>query len=245
MGEMEFRFNLVIWSVVNIFWAAIFIFMINIIYGHVNSLAGWSKQEATVLVMVQSLFISFLWAFVLPNLKELSNLIRTGGLDFLLLKPLNLRFLTSVKVQEFDMYLRALVLVVVLSIYVPPLFHPTLTSALNFTALLILGVIIFYNVFFMFATTNFWLINIFNIDHLYSAITDIATFPSGIFTGLLKITFVYLLPTIFIATIPTQALLGKTGLESVLIALGVAIVTYFVSHKFWNFALRHYSSASS
>ena len=54
-----------------------------------------------------------------------------------------------------------------------------------------------------------------------------------------------MLPVAFLTTFPTQALLGRGNALMVLGALTLASVFLFASHRFWNFALRFYGSASS
>jgi ABC-2 type transport system permease protein len=49
----------------------------------------------------------------------------------------------------------------------------------------------------------------------------------------------------FVATFPVQVLLGKAGFELVFVGLATAVIFLFLASRFWNFALRHYSSASS
>ena len=246
MGEMEFRFNLLIWSVINVFWSASFILMINLIYANVNSIAGWDKTQATVLVIIQNIFVGIIWFFVIPSLRDLSHKIRKGELDFMLTKPVDASFVLSVHKQEFDSYVRVVTLIVALCLYLARnSFSISPLSIVAFAVAFVSGLVIIYSLFFLLTTTNFWFIGIFNFDHLFMNAMDIATFPSQMFSGATNLIFVYLIPTLFIATLPTQILLGQISPVAALIPVAVAVVFYYLSQKFWNFALRHYSSASS
>jgi ABC-2 type transport system permease protein len=69
--------------------------------------------------------------------------------------------------------------------------------------------------------------------------------PPTIFKEKVKVVLCYLVPTVFIAAIPTRVLLGDPILPSLLLSTVVAIITFVISQMFWNFALRYYSSASS
>tara|TARA_A100001035_G_scaffold271666_1_gene260074 strand:- start:748 stop:915 length:168 start_codon:yes stop_codon:yes gene_type:complete len=53
------------------------------------------------------------------------------------------------------------------------------------------------------------------------------------------------IPIAFITTIPSEVFLGVSDLWKILLEIIVAIVFLFTSRKFWLFALRFYSSASS
>ena len=121
----------------------------------------------------------------------------------------------------------------------------TIFSWFIFGLLFILGIFIFYNLFFIFTTTNFWFINLFNLDDLFSQVIDLGRYPVHIFRGGAKLFFVYLVPVAFIATFPVQALLGKAGFEMIFIGALIALLMFVTSQWFWQYALRHYQSASS
>jgi len=70
-------------------------------------------------------------------------------------------------------------------------------------------------------------------------------FPVDIFKGFFRIILIYVVPVAYIATFPVEALLGKVGWERIIPAIFLAVGTFALSQWFWNFALRHYSSASS
>lgn len=246
MGEMEFRANFFTWIVVNIIWGAFTLLFVNIIFTQVNTLAGWSKPDAMVLASVHILFTSLLWIVILPNATAFHELIRKGELDFCLIKPLNLRFIVSTKVFEFDQIPRLLVTPLVIS-YLLKLgqFTPSLIQVVTFVFLILVGLFIFYNFFFTIMTTNFWFVNTFNLENLFESLVDVGRFPTQVFSGLLKIIFTYIAPVAYIATFPAQVLIGRGSWSLVIIALVLGVVSFIISQLFWNFALRHYSSASS
>jgi|GEM_PF-3465321 len=245
MGEMEFRFNFVLWSISNTFWALLLIFTVQLIYGQVDTIAGWGRNDAYVLAIVNSLFISFLWSFVLPSMVGFHNLTRKGQMDFILLKPLSTRFLASARTIEFDMYPRILVLCILLINFVSQHYSAGFLEWFWFTLSIGAGVVIFYNFALTAATTNFWFINIFNLENLFDAVYDLGRLPLGIFKGGLQLVFIYFIPMAFLGTYSSQILLGM-GSWAMLFSYLIAIVTTsWVSQWFWNFALKRYSSASS
>src|SRR5260221_14313968 len=56
---------------------------------------GWGKYEFFVFLATGLFVNSLVQAFFMPNCEEFSELIRTGGLDFALLKPIDTQFLIS------------------------------------------------------------------------------------------------------------------------------------------------------
>lgn len=246
MRELEFRLNLIIWTFMDFLFLGLTILSVELIFGQVNSVAGWSRQEVLILVCVHGLFYDFLWTFILRNLLIFSNYIRKGELDFVLLKPVNLRFLISTRYFEFDHWLRIFFLsFLLLKLLVELPAKLTIFSWINFIFLFFGGLFIFYNLFFTVATTNFWFINIFNLEDLFHEISQVGRVPVYVFQKGMRFFFVYIIPVAFIATFPVQALLGRATLVVNLMAIFLAVLSFIFSQKFWSFALKHYSSASS
>ena len=121
----------------------------------------------------------------------------------------------------------------------------SLQAFIGFVLLIIFGVAIFYSLFFMFTTLTFWLQRVFNLEEFLTSVLNFGKAPVQVFTQGFLLFFIFIVPVAFVATFPTQVLLGKSGWELVLFGGIMALIFLFLSNKFWNFALKHYSSASS
>jgi ABC-2 type transport system permease protein len=246
MRELEFRFNVAIWAILNFFWLGLMVLSVELIFGQVEAIAGWSKNEVLLLIYIQALFSDFIDIFILENLKRFSRLVRHGELDLALQKPINLRFLASTRYFKFDHFPRMLILFYLIPQLLKDLsVQPSVSAWLSSSLLLFLGIFIFYNLFFILTTTNFWFINVFNISDLFYEIIDIGQYPVYVFRKTGRLFFTYVLPVAFVATFPVQILLGRVGGKIILVAAAIGLGLFFLSHKFWHFALKHYQSASS
>lgn len=246
MSQLEYRFEVLAWSVNNMLWLLLAILSINLTFGQVKSIAGWSQNEVLLLVLTSSLFDSLLWIFVFPSLDRFVDLVYKGTMDFYLLKPVNIRFLVSTSQVEIDNTPRALVaIVLIVSVLNKLPGGLTLWPLLHFGLLLVIGLVIFYNLFFIVSTSSILFTNLFNMEDFFSTILDVGRFPVYIFNSGWRLLFVYLIPTAYIATFPVQALLGRASLSMVIFGAGLVVVSFAVSQWFWGFALRHYTSASS
>lgn len=246
MADMEFRANFIIWVMVNLVWAVLALVFVELVFGQVTLVAGWNRVEVMLLAATQVIFLSALWFSVFPNVNRFSQLVQKGDLDFTLLKPVSSRFLISTRYVEFDNLTKVILapfliplLLRYLNITISPL------AVVNYIVMLILGLAIFYNFFFIIMTTNFWFQNVFNLEHLLDSVTDMGRWPVYIFKGLPRTIFMYVVPIAFVSTFPVEVLLGKAGWERTVLALALVVITSLISHRFWHFALRHYSSASS
>src|SRR5262249_39060136 len=90
--DMTFRANFFIEAVTSLAWMSINLAFYLLIFEYTKSIGqgtGWGRYEYFVF-LATSLFInSVVQAFFMPNANEFSELIRSGGLDFALLKPID------------------------------------------------------------------------------------------------------------------------------------------------------------
>jgi ABC-2 type transport system permease protein len=91
----------------------------------------------------------------------------------------------------------------------------------------------------------FWFVKIDNITELFYAFYEAGRYPVTIYRGLVRILLTYIVPIAFVTTFPASALLGRIDQTTTILGFVIAIALFVVSSRFWSFALRHYSSASS
>jgi ABC-2 type transport system permease protein len=80
---------------------------------------------------------------------------------------------------------------------------------------------------------------------VFDPMMQMARFPLQIYPARLQVMLTFVLPVAFLTTFPAQALLGHGQVRTLPIALGVAAVMLWISHAFFQYALRSYGSASS
>lgn len=246
LQNLEYRFNYFIGVFIDLFWASITLISVDWIFGQVNLIAGWSKNEALLLACINMVFASLIWYFIIPSMDFLAESIHKGNLDFYLIRPINTRFLVSVSKFSSDQFIRIIVLGLLIFHFLNLLqITPSLLQWLGFLVLFVIGLLIFYGIFFLITTTTIWLINLSNIQFIFQVIVDAGAYPVDIFRNTLKLVFYYLIPLGFLATFPTQVLLGKGDWKLIGVGLLATLVILGISQWFWNFALKHYSSASS
>ena len=102
---MSFRANFLIECVSSVSWIVMNIGFYLLVFRHVPVLVqgtGWGQYEFFVFLATTMLVNSTVQAFFMPNAQEFSELIRTGNLDFALLKPIDTQFLISLRRIEWS-----------------------------------------------------------------------------------------------------------------------------------------------
>lgn len=245
--EMQFKVNFLLWIVVELLWFALQLTFIAVIYSHTDRIGDWTKWQV-VFLMGTSTFIQQLFsAILLSNLVHLSEDIRTGKLDFMLLLPVNTRFLISFRQVDLGGFINAGVACVVM-IYAGLKLNltPSAAQCAGFLLLVLAGLLTHYSLMLMLSATSFWTVRAQGIVWGYYNLFNIARLPDAAFRGAFKVFFTYALPMLLVANVPAKLMTEKlksAGEMFVLAAL--AVVLFVISEWVWRRSVRQYTSASS
>src|SRR5690349_14220972 len=117
--DMNFRANFIIDVVASLSWMLANLGFYRLIFHYTDSIGsstGWGEFEFYAFLATTLLVNSMVQAFFMPNAEEFSELIRTGGLDFALLKPIDTQFLTSLQRVEWSSLVNVIAGLVLLTI---------------------------------------------------------------------------------------------------------------------------------
>jgi len=244
--ETEYRANFLIGVGEGIVQLALAVFTFLLLYRFTDTVAGWSRAQVLLLVGIYRIADGIIGLQIAPNMLAISGYIRRGEMDFLLLRPVSSQFLTSLRTLELPEAVNALI-GLALTIYAGNA-AGVHWSALNVAAALTFGVcglIVLYALWFATVTLSFWLAQVDTLDTLFYSLFETARYPVSFFKGVIRALLTFAVPVAFATTFPAQALLGRA--DPRLLPLGLALATgaLVVTHLFWRYAVRHYSSASS
>jgi ABC-2 type transport system permease protein len=244
--EMIFKGNFILWVFVEFGWFGLQLALVQVIFAHVNEIAGWTKYEMIVLIgtshMVQQIFQ---FVFMI-NCMELPENIRTGKLDFLLLQPVNSQFMISLRKFDPGALVNATIGVgfIMYAAYHLHL-HPTFSQTTLFFVLLLNGVAIHYALMLSIVTVSFWIVRAQGLVYGYYNLFQITRIPRQAFHGVARMLFSYFLPMLIVANFPASALIRNLSASGSLwvFALSLALIT--AATMWFRFGLRFYTSASS
>jgi ABC-2 type transport system permease protein len=245
--EMSFKTNFLLWIVVEMLWFGLQLTFMVVVYGHTDSIGDWTKWEVVLLVGASHFIQQIYQAFFLTNVTQLSEYVRTGRLDFVLLLPANPRFLLSLRQVDLGGFVNAGTALAVMVYALRELgVRPTAPQILAFAFLAIAGILIHYSLMFLLATASFWTVRAQGIVWGYYSLFNIARLPDAAVRGLFKAVFTFAIPMLLVANVPTRLLANKLASPwPMLLLLGMCVLCQFLAEAVWRFSLRHYTSASS
>src|SRR5690349_10746237 len=155
--ETMFKGHFLLWIAVEFLWFGLQLVFINVIYLHTDNIGSWTKWQVVMLVGASHFIQQIFQAFFLINCTNLSELVRTGKMDFLLMLPVNTRFVVSLRQVDLGGFINAASAMVVIN-YAARQLHLTLSLAqvLEFLVLCVIGILIHYSLMFLLASISFW-----------------------------------------------------------------------------------------
>lgn len=237
------RFGMIIFLFGKLFRFGIYLAFIYFLFSGTNGIVGYNRDQTLLFLLTFSLlggigqmFFREVYRFrgkvvsgefdfdlVKPVHPLLHNL--AGGFDFLDLLTMPIYFYVLIKVISFLHFGAGQLLLYIL---------------LSLNGLFIMGAIHVVVAAFGIITSE--------VDHMLMVYRDLETmgrFPVDIYKEPLRQILTFALPIGIMFTFPAKALLGLLSWQMVIISLGLGLAIVYLSFRFWNFAVKKYSSASS
>src|SRR5947199_7569815 len=155
--EMIFKSNFLLWIFVELLWFGLQISFIGVLYLHTDHIGTWTKWQVVMLVGASHFIQQIFQAFFLINCTNLSELIRTGKLDFMLLLPVNTRFLVSLRTVDLGGFVNAGSAVAVMVFALHKLhITPSAVQVIAFSLLVVCGILLHYSLMMILAASAFY-----------------------------------------------------------------------------------------
>jgi len=255
--EMTFRSNFMITVLTRAFWFAAQLTLFEIIYRNVPAINEWSREEYFAFMATAMLINSVVETFFMPNCANFSELIRTGNLDFALLKPIDTQFLVSFEKMDLAMLNQILLAGGLLGYSLYQIGHPIGPRQVAMYLLLIgVGVTFLYSLMIALASTSIWFGRNQGLYDFWFYVTVFARYPRTIYTdgsvvgSLLLFAFTYVIPILLVVTVPARELMrkfdgGQWSLWFTLVGSMAAVAGLLISRAIFRLSLKSYRSASS
>jgi ABC-2 type transport system permease protein len=251
--ELQFRSNVVTTLVTRGFWFGVQVLLFDLIYREVPRINDWSRAEYFGFMATGMTVNAFVEAFFMPNCAQFSELIRTGNLDFVLLKPIDTQFLVSFEKMDLAMICQVAMGLGLLGYSVVSADAPvTALSLATYAALVIAAVVFFYSLMISLASTSIFFGRNQGLLDFWFYITIFARYPATIYSGspaaeVFRFAFSFVIPILLVITVPARVLLGMVLEPSWATGflLATAAASLVVSRAVFNGSLRYYRSASS
>ena len=259
MRDMTFRANFLIDTISSVSWVMINLAFYTLIFQYTPAIGvgtGWEKYQFFLFLSTALLINSLVQALFMTNADELSELVRTGTLDFALLKPIDTQFLVSLTRIEWSSLGNFGVGLGLMGYSMYQLHYwPGLVQIALYPVYVVCGVAIYYSLMIALAATSVWLGRNQTLFDFWFYITNFSRYPMEIYQGPwgtpLRRVFTFCIPVLVVVNVPARILVRPLSPQSAedWLLPGFAIVATVASlaASRWVFqrALGSYRSASS
>jgi len=244
--ELQYRAHFFLDNLITIIWSCLLVLYYIFIYRYTAAVRGWRLEQVLVLTGFYLVFNSIFKSLIEQNFAQFTRIIYRGELDYILVKPVNSQFLISLSRFSLRSFLRLFggLAILIWGIVAAKLKISVLIIFLSL-GMFAIGQIIVYSLWFMSLLLAFRLGNIENLYYFFMSIFQTTRLPINLYPHIGELIFTFVLPLIFVATIPAQALWQPISGLIIIYGIVVAVVLLWLSHYLWQLALRSYTSASS
>lgn len=257
--DMTFRVDFIIQCISSLSWVLMNLGFYVLIFNEIgpnSELAadtGWRKYPFFVFLATGLFINSLVQTFFMPNAEEFSELIRTGHLDFALLKPIDTQFLVSLHKVSWSSLGNFVFAGCLLAYSLWQLeYQPTLADFLLYPFYVACGVAILYSLMIALSATSIWFGRNQTLYDFWFYITNFSRYPMEIYQGTLgtplRWAFTFIIPILVVVNVPARLLARplqpgewKLAVFAVAATAGSLLISRWIFQK----ALGSYRSASS
>jgi len=247
MSAAIFRANFILMLVQSIINSFMAVLSVSFIYGSVDYIAGWNKNEMIILICTSLIVNQLFRALINPNQLRFLASILNGAFDKMILKPINIIFQInsgSIDIPSlFSLVATLVILFMQISILEEGL---EIVNIFSFILLLLNGLVILSSFLLILYSLAFTFIKVNGLNNVYYMMMSISEKPQEIFSQkTIILGFIFLIPTIPIANAPARALLNKSSISEILLYLFVGMLFFTISILAIKKGIKNYTSASS
>ncbi len=209
----------------------------------VDNLAGYNSTQ-TIFFFLTFMVIDTTSQFLFRDVYKFRTYVVSGDFDLILIKPVNSLFRVLMGGADVIDFVTIPLLYAVV-IYVGNLLSPTLFQTFIYFILVLTGLLIATAFHIVVLSLGIITLEVDHTINIYRDVTNMGRFPIDIYKEPLKSVLTYFIPVALMMSLPAKAFMGFAGSGTIIFAILIAFVFLFISQRFWNFALKRYTSASS
>lgn len=220
-----------------------FLLMVILIVTKTNTLVGYSLDQSLVFFLTYNI-IDTLTQLLFRDVYRFRPRIVSGDFDLILVKPMSPLFRVLLGgADPLDVVM--LVPYIGLLLFFVGRIHFAVPQLLVYLILLV-------NAFIISAAFHIFVLGLgivtTEIDHaimIYRDVTSMARFPVDIYREPLRGFITFIIPVGVMMTFPPKALFGLLSPALLVLATAIGVTMFYLSLRFWRYALSQYTSASS
>ena len=242
--SLSFRTSFTLLVLMDIFFYLSTLLTIEFIFQHISSLGPWNKEQLMFFISFMLVIDNLHMVILSESFWVLSHQIKTGDIDFILLKPIHSIFAIFFRYPRPSSILNTFLTLGVLFFYGSKLSLDVMSwillpflALMSFSLLAILEIII--------STSMFWMQEGLGINFLRMQMQQLSRWPDYIYSKMARKALLISFPILLVGSAPVHFLLDHSEWEYLIGVLLANVIFFIVMVTLWKMALIRYESASS
>lgn len=247
MSLAIYRINFILMLLQSIINSILGILCVEFIFLHVDSIAGWSKNEMIILYCTSMVVNQLYRGLINPNHMRFIESILSGSFDRMLVKPVSVIFQINTGGIDYSSFLSLIAPITVLVIKISSLdIHITGLNIILFLLFLLNAIILLTSFMMLIYSPVFKYVKVNGLTDIYFILMSMSEKPKEIFPykGFIY-AFIFLIPSIPLAYVPASVLLNKATMPEMITAVISGLMFLLLSIAAIKIGISKYSSASS
>ena len=209
--ELAFRGNFLVKVSVEVLWLGIMIAFYKTVYARTTNVAGWTESQYFFFVGCYFALNGLVETLFFENCNEFTELVRTGDLDFMLLRPIDEQFLVSLRRIDWGTAPNVLMGTAVMAFsLVQQGWEFSLVRVLTFLVMMVCSTAIAYSFMFILTTFTVWMVRNQSLMEMWWMFSSLARYPKEIYAGRfakpLGDFFTYAVPILVVSNVPANVM---------------------------------------
>lgn len=247
IAQMQYRTNFVISILTEVGFVFAKSLYILVLFSAGLSINGLEPQQMLMFIGSYTLITGIMDAVCYPNIAAIPDYIRTASLDVMITKPINSLFMSAFRKFDLGLGIPNVIagFIMIIVSWMSSGVAVSVPNILGFVGFSLLGCILTFPILIIPVTFSFWMIKSDALLNTIWAMWDFNNMPMTIYNKIIKAIGIFVLPIFMITNLAPMYVFGILPQIYIIYSLIAIPIFLLVSIKFWNFAIKRYSSASS
>jgi len=249
--ELAFRANFLVKMFVEVLWLSVLLLFYHTIFQKTDHVAEWDHGQYLFFVGCYFALGGLVEALFLENCNQFADLVRSGDLDFYLLKPIDEQFLVTLRNLDWSCIPNVLMGVGVMLFGLNELGWPVgVQQVVLFLVTMACGLALAYGFLLLLTAASVWFMRNQSLFEMWWLFSTLMRYPREIFHGKWASPvgwfFSFVVPVMLVSNVPARIMvkpLEQPWLAAYAVVAAAAVLA--LSRWFFFLALRRYRSASS